>query len=102
MAQIRVVVDGKTIVDSNPDQWGDYEPKEISAVKDLAGQNGTLQPAMMLVQFYVVQMAAISLAKRRGVARMGSDSTMKNFTTDTTITITTRDSGWTLDVEHAK
>lgn len=87
MANIKIVVDGNTAMDSNVTlRQGDLPTMDQfrDSLQNAAG--GQFQPWQLPT---VGALSAILL-----------EANMKGAIRDTTITVTTDDDGWTLDVEH--
>lgn len=88
MANVKVVIDGNTVMDSQVT----LRQGELPSMDTLRGQleqsaGGTFKPWLMPT---IGTLGAILL-----------DANLKGAVQDTTITVTTRADGWTLDVEHA-
>lgn len=78
MSRIRLTIDGDTIMDGDLGQWQNKPPESLTQHLD---PTANLQPWAKAAMLAIVQAA---LEKR-----------------DTAITVTTRDRGWTLDVDDA-
>lgn len=83
MSHIRITVDNTVLMDADPGTWT-HTPPDINTLKLKAGN----QPWGLAVMATVAETATLAMAGKP--AR------------DTTITITTDDDGWTIEVEHAK
>lgn len=81
MSRIVITVDNKTLMDADPGTWT-YTPPDLDALKL---QTGTPQPWMQSIMFALAEVATKAFA---GQPQQ-----------DTTITVTTRDGGWTLDCD---
>ncbi|AIT14578.1 hypothetical protein SEA_TAPIOCA_69 [Mycobacterium phage Tapioca] len=77
MSHIRVTLDGNTIMDGDPGQWATKPP--AIADLELRAASGNPEPWVQILTAF----ARAAVTGR-----------------NTTITATTRDNGWTLDVEH--
>lgn len=94
MANVRIIIDGDTVMDANMTlQSGDLP--SMTELRQLleGGQRGQ---AMGLDQFRTWSMPTIGAL----TATLIEANTRGNLP-DTTITVTTRGKGWTLHVEHA-
>ena len=88
MANVRIIIDSTTVMDSQVTlRQGDLPSMDTlrSQLENAAG--GTFKPWLMPT---IGTLGAVLL-----------DANLKGAVQDTTITVTTRDTGWTLDVEHA-
>lgn len=81
MANIRITVDDTVLMDADPGTWT-QTPPDINTLKLKAGN----QPWGLAVMASVAETATLTMAGKP--------------VTDTTITITTRDGGWTMDVQR--
>ncbi len=81
MSHIKITVDGKTLMDADPGSWRATPP----AIPDLKRQSGGQGWGLAVMA---------TLAQTATLAGLGQD------TGNTTMTITTRAKGWTLDVEQ--
>ncbi|MDO3206618.1 MFS transporter [Mycobacteroides abscessus] len=82
MSHIRIIVDGDTLMDADPGNWRSTPP-DIESLKLKTGG----QPWGIALMGAVAEAATLSMANLPA--------------TDTTIVVTTRDNGWTLDVEKS-
>ncbi|CPR78950.1 Hypothetical major facilitator transporter [Mycobacteroides abscessus subsp. abscessus] len=81
MSNIKITVDGKVLMDTDPGKWRSTPP-DIPDLKRQSGGQGWGLAAM------------VTLAQAGTLAELGQPIG------DTTMTITTRANGWTLDVEQ--
>lgn len=82
MAHIEIVVDGEVLMSGDPGSWRSTPP-DIESLKLKTGG----QPWGIALMGAVAEAATLSMANLPA--------------TDTTIVVTTRDNGWTLDVSRA-
>ncbi|OHT87130.1 MFS transporter [Mycobacteroides saopaulense] len=82
MSHITITIDGDTLMDADPGSWRSTPP-DIEALKLKSGG----QPWGIALMGAVAEAATLSMANLPA--------------TDTTIVVTTRDNGWTLDVEKS-
>lgn len=81
MSHITITVDGDTLMDADPGSWNSTPPNIDSLKLKLGGQ-----PWGIALIGAVAEAGTLSMANLPG--------------TDTTIVVTTRDNGWTLDVQR--
>lgn len=81
MSHIKITVDGKTLMDADPGTWRSTPPN----IPDLKRQSGGQGWGLAVMA---------TLAQTATLAELGQS------TGDTTMTITTRAKGWSLDVEQ--
>lgn len=81
MSNFKITVDGKTLMDADPGTWRAAPPELPDLKRESDGQGWGL--AVMA-----------TLAQTATLAQLGQP------TGDTTMTVTTRATGWTLDVEQ--
>ena len=87
MSRIAIIIDGNTVMDSQVTLRQGELPNLDDIRKTLTPANGTFQPWSATI---IGTLGAELLIAKAG-------GTIPNIT----ITVTTRDTGWTLDVEHA-
>jgi hypothetical protein len=83
MSNIRITIDGDTVMDSDPGDWS-LTPPDIDSLKLKA--TGPGKPWGLAVMSTIADAAPRALAGH----------TIGN----TTITVTTTSTGWTMDVDH--
>ncbi|WP_100481924.1 MFS transporter, partial [Mycobacteroides abscessus] len=81
MSNIKITVDGKVLMDTDPGKWRSTPPD----IPDLKRQSGGQGWGLAVM---------VTLAQAGTLAELGQPIG------DTTMTITTRANGWTLDVEQ--
>ncbi|CPX29539.1 Hypothetical major facilitator transporter [Mycobacteroides abscessus] len=81
MAHITITIDGDTLMDADPGSWRSTPP-DIESLKLKTGG----QPWGIALMGAVAEAATLSMANLTG--------------TDTAIMVTTRDNGWTLEVQR--
>jgi hypothetical protein len=83
MANIRITVDGNVLMDADPGTWSSAPPNMMPL------QLGKPDPDPWMV------------AMMPTVAKVATEAMAGKKPGDITITVTTDDNGWTLDVEHS-
>jgi hypothetical protein len=83
MSNIRIAIDGKTVMDSDPGQWS-TQPPDLASLQNLGG-GAQPQPWMQAIMITLAKVATEAMAGVKGG--------------DTSIEVTTRAGGWTMDVQ---